>query len=45
MLTDSAQNYETEIQSDSNHSFSLILNPIEEFSTDMERSLIILQLI
>ena len=31
MLTDAAQNYETEKQSDSNFDFSLILNPIEVF--------------
>ena len=32
MLTDTAQNFETEKLSDSNLSFSLILNPIEVFS-------------
>ena len=35
-LTDTVQNYETEKQSDSNLSFSLILSPIEVFSTAME---------
>ena len=45
MLTDAAQNYETKKQSDSNFGFSLILNPIEVFSTATERSLTILQLI
>ena len=40
-----AQNYETEKLSDSNLSFSLILNPIEVFSMAMERSLTLLQLI
>ena len=45
MLTDTAQNYETEKQSDSNLSFFLILNPIEVFSAAMERSLILLNLI
>ena len=45
MLTDTAQNYETEKQSDSNLSFSLILNLIEVFSTAMEISLILIQLI
>ena len=45
MLTDAAQNYETEKLSDSNLSFSLILNPIEVFSMAMEISLTLLQLI
>ena len=45
MLTDAAQNYETEKLSDSNLSSSLILNPIEVFSTATERSLTLLQLI
>ena len=45
MLTDAAQNYETEKQSDSNFRFSLILNPIEVFFVATERSWSLLQLI
>ena len=45
MLTEAAQNYETEKQSDSNISLSLILNPIDVFSAAMERSLTLLQLV
>ena len=42
MLTEAAQNYETEKLSDSNLSFSLILNPIEVFfmATEISQSLI-----
>jgi hypothetical protein len=45
MLTEAAQNYETEKPSDSNLSFSLILNPIEVFFMATERSQSLLQLI
>ena len=45
MLTDDAQNYETEKQSDSNFDFSLILNPIEVFFIATERTRSLLQLI
>ena len=44
MLTEAAQNYETEKQSDSNFCFSLILNPIEVFFVATERSQSLLQL-
>ena len=44
MLTDVAQNYETE-NSHSNFCFSLILNPIEVFFAATERSRSLLQLI
>ena len=44
MLTDAAQNYETEKQSDSNFDFSLILNPIEVFFASTERPRSLLQL-
>ena len=44
MLTDTAQNYETKNQSDSNFGFSLILNPIEVFFAATERSQNLLQL-
>ena len=43
MLTDAAQNFDTEKLSDSNLSFSLILNPIEVFSTATEKSVPILE--
>jgi hypothetical protein len=45
MLTDAAQNYETKKQSDSNFGLSPILNPIEVFFADTERSRSLLQLI
>ena len=43
MLTDTAQNYEAEKQSDSNFCISLILNPIEVFFAAMEISWSLLQ--
>ena len=43
MLTDAAQNYETEKQSDSNLSFSLILNPIEVFFMAIEMYVSVVQ--